>query len=560
MMYRQFAVITLFGVLFGSHFTHFATADVVHAYRQPCKEDLQWILEDNSTQIPSTASMPVIEQAGFVSEKKSTLVPQGNPCQPVMTKHGRLPNPPIPRAPQAAHRKINDGLAPEEEDGVMCITSTPANVSTPVVQMSGDRLPPPAEVPKERDSDLATLPLDVSALERLSMPKEVEYALNTIDESEDDLSDDDSRTGRGDADSDDIPCLCFTCLVCGDHRKHRKLSDNRRSVSDDEWMHQFEESCQTRKKVCPTYTPDMLGSSAWLSGYYVRTNNSTFTLPTMLLTRPNVVEHFNASTQNRIWADYRHWNNAVSYSNTVTSSTESRAVEQFSFGAEKRLTKRGSVEVRVPLIYQFASNQADTATAVELGNISAYLKHAIQRGPRWTFCGGIGATFPTAEDWQPVGGGRLKNNAYYLVSFLGAQWNPNLTTFGQFVVQADMPIEKNELVAGGMSVKVAGQQVIRTGIQLGRWIYRSDYGKRPCRFGAVAEVNYAVVTEGSAQVPATGPVYVSDCRSSESTLTAAVGMPMVFGKLTCSNSLILPIEGGNHPFSVGYHFSLSRQF
>jgi hypothetical protein len=113
--------------------------------------------------------------------------------------------------------------------------------------------------------------------------------------------------------------------------------------------------------------------------------------------------------------------------------------------------------------------------------------------------------------------------------------------------------------------------VIRTGIQFGRWIFRADEGKRPSRFGVFTEVNYAVVTAGSSarnlrfsmdddSLYERHDMYVSAFNSRRSTLTAAIGVPMVFGKLTCMNSLILPISGNDRPFSVGYSVSLSRRF
>jgi hypothetical protein len=280
----------------------------------------------------------------------------------------------------------------------------------------------------------------------------------------------------------------------------------------------------------------------------------------MLLTRPNVAERFNADVQHRIWADYRHWNNAVFLSDG-TPWKATRSVEQFSFGVETKVFRRSSVELRVPVISQFASKQTgvNPVTAAELGNISVYMKQVLRQGTRLTISGGVGTALPTAEDFR-YADVRLKNNAYYLVSFLGVQWHPKNNMFGHFVVQTDLPIEKNEWVIGTDRYKVKGQQMIRAGMQLGSWIYRIDQGKRPCRLGVFTEVNYAVVTDGSAGAgnPVTG--YVSAFNSGKSTLTAAVGVPMVFGKLTCSNSLIVPISGSNRPFSVGYAFSLSRQF
>ena len=594
MIFHRFAFITLFCVVFCGYSARFAFAEVVHAYRQPSEEDLQWLLGDVTTFIPSAASPSVIVQAGHVSEKSCTLAPQGDPCRPArVPRLSKLPSPPIPPTPQVTHNKINGGLEAEDEEGVMSITSTVMDMSTPVVQMSGDRLPPPSEVPKEQNQNFPALSAE-PATEHLPMLEENKHLRDIPHCSEVNPrcggNKGDSRRGTSggcrDFDTNDLPCICATCIACGDHRNSKKFTYNHCGSLDNE-----EGTCNSwgTYKSCETIfrspAPDMIGSSAWLTGYSVVTSSSTqsaayistFTLPTMLLTRPNVVEHFNADVQNRIWADYRHWNNVVSIdrvdTNRLTGETygalESRGLEHFSLGAEKLLSEKGSIEVRIPIIYQFGSNQVDNiVTSAELGNVSVFLKQVIKQGPRWTISSGIGTTLPTAENWRPFVQARLKNNAYYLVSFIGAQWHPNRSTFGQFVVQADVPIEKNELVLdGNSSVKISGQQVIRTGIQLGHWIYRSDHGKRPCRFGAVTEVNYAVVTEGSAgqgqlfnATDGTYAMSVSAFNSQKSTLTAAVGMPMVFGKLTCSNSLILPILGSDRPFSVGYNFSLTRQF
>ena len=605
MFFHRFACIALCCTLFSGSFICFAPAEVVQAFRQPSDEDLQWLLGDVTAPIPNTASPSAIVQAGHVSEKSGTLAPSGGPCRPVkMLRPSKFPNPPIPPAPQVGQNKINGGLE-AGEDGVVSITSVVMESSLPVMQMSGDRLPPPSEVPKEQGTSII-VPMEEPAIERL--PKPVENLFTPDVPPCSDViphSGTCKLTGCGSADTDDYTCLCITCVTCGD--THKKFHKDKKSdycrcgISDgEEGACQPEGACGEIYKKYETVDrgplPDMIGGSAWLTGYHVEFSGSTptttfvstFTLPTMLLTRPNAAEHFNADTQNRIWADYRHWNNVVSIDraaiNRLTDETyrslESRGGEQFSFGAEKLLMNNTSVECRVPIIYQFGSNQADDIiTSAELGNVSVFMKQVMKRGARWTFSGGVGTTLPTAESWQPFANVRLKNNAYYLVSFLGAQWHPNRSTFGHFVVQADVPIEKNELVLDGNSpLKVAGQQMIRTGIQLGRWIYRTDQGKRPCRFGAVAEINYAVVTEGSArqglpfgtQTNGTYPdgtypdgsyeVSVSAFNARKSTLTAAVGMPMVFGKLTCSNSLILPISGSHRPFSVGYNFSLARQF
>jgi len=531
MTFRRFftvvAAILLCGVLFCGKFTHFTSAEVVHAYRKPSEADLRWLLGDIPVSEPDSLS---IIQVGFTTPS-NMLVPRSGPCGPVSVP---IPMPSIPPVPETMDSKMNVGLVPEI-DGVVNIAPIVVDTATPVVLMTGDRFPPPLEVPREES---LVVPLADFTATPLPLPNNREHFSDVPVRSGTGF---DFGFGCGDFDDDHSICVCFTCVVSGNDRQNKHCGS---LVSD------------AGTRFC---APDMLGGSSWLTGYYVSANGAAFTLPTMLLSRPNVVERFNADVQNRIWADYRTWNNAVSFDN------ESRKVEQFSFGLEKKILHNCSVELRVPVIYQFSSRQVnDPATSVELGNVSVFLKQAIHRGTRWTISGGVGTTLPTAEDWRlPAASVRLKNNAYYLVSFFGIQWHPNSNTFGHFVVQTDLPIEKNKLITNSAQEKVAGQQMIRTGIQLGRWIYRVDHSKRPCRLGTFAEVNYAVVTDGSTEQSVNiggNSMYVSAFGSRKSTLTAAVGVPMVFGRLTCANSLILPISGSNRPFSVGYGFSLSRQF
>ena len=477
-------------------------AEVVHAYRKPDEADIRWLLGNNLSPAPD---LPDIVQVGFASPPGNILVPRSDPCRPVKVP---IPMPSVPPPPQTASHRMDTGLVPEV-DGVVSIAPIVIDSATSIIQMAGDRLPPPSEVPRE--ASFAIPPVDLVA-EPLAKP---------------------NNEGRfGDVPDHSPPK--FGAKKCNHHENDQRFS-----------------------------VPDMLGGSDWLTGYSVGTTDGTtqFTLPTMLLSRPNVMERFNADVQNRIWADYRHWNNAVSISGNGTF--ESRAVEQFSFGLETRILRRSSLELRAPVISQFASKQtADSfASSVELGNVSVSVKQVLYQGARWTISGGGGATLPTAEDYRsPIADARLKNNAYYLVQFLGVQWHPNNDTFGHVVVQADLPIKKNELVFGEDRRKVDGQQVIRTGVQLGHWIYRADqHVEHPFRLGAFAEVHYAVVTVGSSRQEL-GNTYIGAFDSRKSTLTAAVGMPMVLGKLTCANSLILPISGSDYPFSVGYGFSLTRQF
>jgi len=492
------------------------SAQVVHAYRKPSDADLQWLLGDVSVLLPTSGTSDIM-QVGFQVPGNNQLVSHCEPCEPAHLPKQHL----IPPAPQVIGHHTMTGIAPDI-DGVVGIAPTVNDSARHVVQMANERLPPPSTLPTE--PKVAVFALE-PVVERLPIPNdtnffETPHSLITQDLAMQDLTMQDMGEFR--------------------YKSTRKSFKQREAIFG---------------------VPDMIGGSAWFADYGVGgVGRGHFSQPNMLLSRPNVVEHFNADAKNRIWADYRHWNNAVSMDDG-NNVKESRAVDQFSFGLEKRLLRRTSVELRVPLFAQFASHQtASRATAVELGNISAFLKQVLAKGSHWTISGGIGATLPTADDFRASDGtGRLNNKLYYLTSFLGVQWHPNKDLFGHFVLQADVPVGKNELVVyGSDQLKVEGQQMIRTGLALGHWMYRNDCSKRACRLGSVVEVDYAVVTKGTPQYGNT--LGVSAVNARKSALSAAVGIPMMFGNLTCTNSVILPISGSDRAFSVGYNFSMVQQF
>jgi hypothetical protein len=271
----------------------------------------------------------------------------------------------------------------------------------------------------------------------------------------------------------------------------------------------------------------------------------------VLLSRPNITEHFNASVQSRFWADYRHWNtDFTAYNGTETN----KGSDHFSFGLEKKMTDIMSLEVRIPLLCGLASVPTDDNTGdtvAELGNISVFAKTTLRKKKYWELAGGIGVSFPSAKDYWSADGDRLSNNAYSLIPFLGLQWHPNKTTFGHFVVQADVPLDKNKLNGQPFD----SPQVIRSGVQLGHWMFQSEQ----CRLGAFGEVNYAVVTDDTAGVWGRY-LTVSPLRAGQHTLTGNVGVSTVFNKLTITNAVILPLEHTGQSFSVGYNLSVNRGF
>jgi hypothetical protein len=279
----------------------------------------------------------------------------------------------------------------------------------------------------------------------------------------------------------------------------------------------------------------------------------------------NLAEHFNAEIKDRIWFDYRHINNGTSIN--VTDFRKSRAVDQFTFGLETRLTACSSIEVRVPVIDQFASKQSGLndrlgRSAAELGNLSLIFKCLLSRSNEFTFSGGIGVVFPTAEDWR-LPNVRLENKSYYLVPYLGLQWHPNENLFGHFLIQTDLSVSDNKLRLGNSTLNVDEPTVVRLGWQLGRWFYRNEQGSHSCRLGGFLELDWTLTTDhaNNGQIFSDwGYVSIGSTNNKPKPLNIAIGIPILFGQLAITNAIILPLTSHDRSFSAGYDFSLSRRF
>ncbi|MDR1270349.1 MAG: hypothetical protein LBK82_12575 [Planctomycetaceae bacterium] len=315
--------------------------------------------------------------------------------------------------------------------------------------------------------------------------------------------------------------------------------------------------------------PEMIGDAAWIPGRSVcvtsQEQSAFFSAPTLLLSRLNLAEHFNAEIKNRIWFDYRRINNATSIN--ATDFRKSRTVDQFTFGLETSLNRCSSVEVRIPLFNQFASKQFEipnrsAGSATELGNLSLIFKHLLARSNELTFSGGIGVVFPTAENWR-LSNAMLKNETYYLVPYFSLQWHPNEDFFGHFLVQTDVPISGNKLRFSDEMLTINESTIVRLGWQLGRWFYRNELGSHSCRLGGFLELDWTITTNqaDNGQISDDwGNVFIRSTINKPQPLHIVMGIPVLFGQLTITNAVILPITDNHRSFSVCYDFSLSRRF
>ena len=299
----------------------------------------------------------------------------------------------------------------------------------------------------------------------------------------------------------------------------------------------------------------------------VSNNSSLFeqSQPTFVMSRLNLVEHFNLEAKNRVWFDYRHLSDGVEW-NPVAG--RSRAVDHFTVGLEKKLSTVSSLEFRLPIINQLSSGQPNGGESAEIGNLSLTYKYMFLRTQDFTFGGGLAVVCPTAENWSyavPNVKATYKNGAVNLIPYWGVLWHPDDAAFGQLLLQADIPVSKNSLQLDHRSLDVREPSLFRAGLQLGRWFYRNEKGRQSCRLGGFVEVNYTAAFDNSSFVvipsvgnPANGLTLFST-KNKPQVLTLGGGIPVQFGKLSIINALVAPIAD-NRSFSIAYDFSLCRRF
>lgn len=243
------------------------------------------------------------------------------------------------------------------------------------------------------------------------------------------------------------------------------------------------------------------------------------------------------------------------------------AVDQFTLGLEKRLFSCSSLELRIPFLNHFDSGAPSDSfdkSSLEIGNISLVFKYLFARTDNWTLAGGIGMMFPTAENWTiPEWNASLKNKAYNLVPYFGVQWHPDHKTFGHFLLQVDIPVSDNELHLADMVDDVGEQTALRIGLQAGRWFYRNERGAHTCRLGGFLEIDYTTTLDNASGDGIHWSVYnlyLPSRKRRAQPLNMVVGVPILFGQLSITNAVIVPLTSNDRQFPVAYNVSVSRRF
>ena len=303
--------------------------------------------------------------------------------------------------------------------------------------------------------------------------------------------------------------------------------------------------------------------------------------PTFACSRLNISENNTALVMNRVYFNYRHFENSSSidiFSYSPLGGKSSLDIDRYTLGGEKIIGGATSVEIRMPINTQLASNlmatQIGTAPGnavsnlplndrnTSFGNLSLIMKHAMVQTERIYVSGGLGLNLPTAPDiiltgrindsnyiiYDPNTGlprnapqgiplklsvdGVVKNQTVNMSPFL-AYYTPGTRWFSQGFLQFDVPLNKSSaslaesLDVLGFNVsninaaaRLAQQTIMRLNLGTGYWLVRNRQSGWVTALAMMAEMHYTTTLNNSDLL---GPLQVAPGLSGLSAVNLTVG-------------------------------------
>ena len=207
--------------------------------------------------------------------------------------------------------------------------------------------------------------------------------------------------------------------------------------------------------------------------------------------RVNIAENNSPIVADRVYVNYRHFRNASEidvFSHTPMGGLNSLDINRWTFGLERRLTENSSLDVRLPINSQLASDLTISQTtgpvtsfplndtAVSVGNLGLIYKLAFYQSEYWYWSAGAALNLPTAPNvnirtniddsryqnfdpaGNPVGSAfpfrfsmntRLSNDTVNCTPFLASVFRPSSSTYCMTFLQLDVPLNQSRIDASG---------------------------------------------------------------------------------------------------------------
>ncbi len=346
--------------------------------------------------------------------------------------------------------------------------------------------------------------------------------------------------------------------------------------------------------------------------------------PLSSATRLNIAENESPVVADRIFVDYRHFHNVATlqFPGIAPGATRSVPIDSWTIGMEKKFSDVGSLEFRLPINYQLASNldvsqiaQANGIAVTQLplnnndtslGNLALILKRSWLQTETIYSSVGLGVNTPTASDVSVrttindpnFGGGlgapgvpyqlqltsRMNNETVSLTPFLATGWQPTDEIYGLGFLQLDVPLNESRVSAVGTSSfggqppininlqgRLAQQVILRTNLGVGRWLWKSDTDRLLNSLGLQTEMHYSTTLNDADRVASPPPnpnqagrvslpAFGSNANRLD-ILNASLGVQAVMGMTLVTHSFVVPIKNDfDRGFDFEYALMVNRRF
>lgn len=348
--------------------------------------------------------------------------------------------------------------------------------------------------------------------------------------------------------------------------------------------------------------------------------------PSFGSSRLNIAENNSPVVSDRVYMNYRHFHNASEidiFSYSPLGGLKSLDINTWTLGIERKLTDTSSVDIRLPILSQLASNLNITQTTgpvtsfplhdtdVTVGNLGLIFKMALLQSDELYMSAGTALNLPTApnvsvrtninddqfQNYNPANGlpqggpfpfrlsmnTRYMNDTVNLTPFLGAIIRPTTSIYGMSFLQLDVPLNSSRVDASGTSFannqlssafnlqgRIDQQVLFRTNLAAGKWLWQNDRNRLINSMGIQGEMHYTTSLNDAdviGPIPAAPNLGVGSALGFSNTanridlLDSVIGFQTVLQRTLITNSFIVPIRSGSDRiYDFEYSLSVIRRF
>jgi len=271
--------------------------------------------------------------------------------------------------------------------------------------------------------------------------------------------------------------------------------------------------------------------------------------PGVAVRRVKIAENFSPEVRDRCFFNYSFFNDAFGGLGDIG---------RYVLGTERILWDNlVSLEARLPMAGTYGSNQRlDQLQSrdFEFGNAALILKGVLLRRNGYLLSGGLGMTFPLADDTRIQSGGRdllvVKNETVHLLPFLGLLARHSRKTNSQFYLQLDAAANGDPVLGdlSGSSLPQIGtyndSTLLHFDAAVSHLFYESYRNPLVTQLIANAEIHYTGTLQDSDFVQSGGITFTSLARNFN-IVNATAGMHMVMGKyFVVTPAISIPLRDG----------------